>query len=445
MLKIYSKEEAKRTILKRLPLEQYPILKGVKEKIREVFGSELSPSEVVARIIEEVRTRGDDALKDFTRKFDGIEISQFEVSQQEIKQALNEVPRKLVLALKIAKRRIEDFHKTLKPKKVMEFSKGIGWSIRPLERVGIYVPGGRACYPSTVLMASIPARIAGVKEIILTTPPREDGKIPSPTLASCYIAGIDRIFKVGGAQAIAALAFGSGSIPKVDKICGPGNIFVQLAKKQVYGITDIDGIYGPTEVMLLADRYADVRLCASELLAQAEHDIMASAILITDAPEVARGVCQEIKKQLKYLKRKEIISEALSQRGGIILLPDLREGWELINDYAPEHLLLMIKDAQFSQMDLVRNAGAVSFCSPIALTDYVVGPSHILPTGGTACFRSPLGVRDFLKVINIIALDEKERRRLSRPAITLARAEGLTAHARSVEIWNERKGSWLSS
>jgi len=438
LLPILRKEEAKATILKRLPLELYPLPSQVKKKLKEVLGQELPLPEAMAKIVEEVRIKGDSAIKDFTKNFDGVEISQLEVTSEEIEAAFKEAPSELVSALRTAAERINTFHTPLKPRSLIKLRRGLGRAIHPLKRIGIYVPGGIACYPSTILMAAIPARIAGVEEIILTTPPRKDGKVPTPNLIAAHIVGVNRVFKVGGAQAIAALAWGTQSIPRVDKICGPGNIFVQLAKKQVYGVVDIDGIYGPSEVVILADDSADPSLCAADLLAQAEHDILASAILITPFPKLAEEVCQEIERQLKKLSRGEIIAQALENKGGIILVDNLQEGLELIEDYAPEHLGLMVKDAM-SYLNRLHNVGAISIGSPIALTDYLAGPSHILPTGGAARFHSPLEVKDFLKVTNIIAVEERLQRKLSPIAITLARAEGLTAHAYSLEMRYGRK------
>jgi len=303
-----------------------------------------------------------------------------------------------------------------------------------LERVGIYAPGGSAGYPSTVLMSAIPARVAGVKEVILVTPPKSDGKIPPATLAAADIAGVDRVFAIGGAQAIAALAYGTPSVPPVDKICGPGNIFVMLAKKLVYGVVDIEGLAGPSEVVIIADEKANIAYCAADILAQLEHDVMASAILITTSSRLADEVSREVEQQLKDLPDSAIAGEALENGGKIIVVARMDEAIELCNLYAPEHLCLMVGNAA-GYIEQVANAGCVFIGgdSSVVLGDYVAGPSHILPTGGTARFGSPLSVASFMKLINCVAIDKAELAALSRAAAALARAEGFEAHARAAE------------
>jgi histidinol dehydrogenase len=312
---------------------------------------------------------------------------------------------------------------------------GVGQVVRPLKRVGIYAPGGKASYPSTVLMTAIPAKVAGVEEVVLTTPPLQDGSISSATLVAADIAEVDQIFKLGGAQAIAALAFGTQSVPKVDKICGPGNIFVTLAKKKVFGVVGIDGLQGPTETLILADESANPALCAADLLAQAEHDELASAILITTSSELAERVQKEIEQQLKNLGRQAVAEASFEENGGIITVESMAQAIELVNFYAPEHLSLMVQGAE-SYIDKIYNAGGifVGENSPEVLGDYVAGPSHVMPTGGTARFSSPLGVQDFLKVSNVIALDGKELKMLANVASIIANAERLTAHARAAEM-----------
>jgi len=311
---------------------------------------------------------------------------------------------------------------------------GSGQLIRPLERIGVYAPGGTASYPSTVLMTAIPARVAGVKEVILATPPRLNGVVPSPTLVAADIAEVDRVFCVGGAQAIAALAFGTESIPRVDKICGPGNIFVVLAKKLVYGAVDIDGLQGPSEVLIIADETANPEYCAADLLAQAEHDPLASAILITTSRWLADEVNREVQQQLKDLPRQTMAAECLENRGMIIVITDINEAIELANLYAPEHLCLVIKGAN-SYVDKVTNAGCIFIGenSTVVLGDYVAGPSHVLPTGGSARFSSPLNVSDFIKYTNLVNIDEASLEQLSRAAAVIANAEGFEAHARAVK------------
>lgn len=391
--------------------------------------------QAVRQIVDEVRNRGDAALRDYTLKFDGIELVSLEVSKEEIASAYREVDSELLSALRLAADRIRSFHMTQKGNIWHEVvSQGLGQIIRPLERIGVYVPGGTACYPSTVLMTAIPAKVAGVKEIILATPPGLNGAVPPPTLVAADMAEVDRIFCVGGAQAIAALAFGTESIPRVDKICGPGNIFVVLAKKLVYGVVDIDGLQGPSEVLIIADETANPEYCAADLLAQAEHDPLASAILITTSRWLADEVSREVEQQLPGLERQTIAAESLENRGMIVVVTTVDEAIELANLYAPEHLCLVV-DKAASYIDQVSNAGCIFIGenSTVVFGDYVAGSSHVLPTGGTARFSSPLNITDFIKFINLVTIDEASLKELGPTASTLARAEGFNAHARAVE------------
>ena len=399
----------------------------------EFYESDHEP--VVRQIVDEVRDRGDAALVDYTLKFDGIKLTCLEISKQQITSAYQEVDKKLVSALKLAAERIYSFHLAQRDNiwgKVI--GQGLGQLVRPLERIGVYVPGGTACYPSTVLMTVIPARVAGVREIILATPPTSSGAVPAPILVAAAAAGVDRIFCVGGAQAIAALAFGTESVPRVDKICGPGNIFVTLAKKMVYGVVDIDGLQGPSEVLIIADETANSEYCAADLLAQAEHDPLASAILITTSRQLADEVNREVEQQLRGLERQAIITESLENRGMIVAVTSVDEAIELANLYAPEHLCLMV-DRAGSYIDKLSNAGCIVIGerSTVVLGDYVAGPSHVLPTGGTARFSSPLNVGDFIKLINLVTIDEASLRQLVQAASIMARVEGFEAHARAVE------------
>ncbi len=432
---IYNIADAKANLLGRTPLELQEVSPGLKLKLREVFGEELTLQEAVGRIIAEVRARGDRALFDYGRRIDGVKLAALEVRPEEIAQARSKVGSELLSALELAAQRIKSFHLNCKRQSWVDFAEGgLGQWIRPLGKVGIYVPGGRASYPSTVLMTAIPARVAGVNEVIVTTPPGQDGVSPA-TLVAAELAEVDRVFKIGGAQAIAALAFGTQTVPRVDKICGPGNIFVQLAKRMVYGMVDVDGFYGPTETIILADESANPAICAADLLAQAEHDVLASAILITTSAELATRVNHEVEKQLVELDRQEIITASLESKGGIVVVDDMEQAAELINDYAPEHLSLMVKDA-WSCAEKMRNAGGIFIGedSPEVVGDYVAGPSHVMPTGGTARFGSPLTVDDFLKVTSVIAIDGKALRSIGPAAANIAKAEGLDAHARAVKI-----------
>jgi histidinol dehydrogenase len=426
---------AKSTLLSRSPYELYQASPAVQRRIKDIFAEELTPEQAVERIIADVRTRGDAALFDYGRKIDQAELSHLEVDEGQMAKAYSQVDGELLSALRLAADRLVSFHLAHKRRDSLDFAEGaLGNLISPIERVGIYVPGGTACYPSTVLMTAIPARVAGVEEIVLTTPARGGGAISPATLVAADIAQVNRVFKVGGAQAIAALAFGTQSVPKVDKVCGPGNIFVVLAKKMVYGAVDIDGLQGPSETVLLADDSADPALCAADLLAQAEHDALACAIMITTSRQLAERVDGEVTRQLGELERQDIAAQSLESRGGIIIVADMAQAIDLVNSYAPEHLCLVVHHA-WSYIGRIRNAGAifVGQSSPEALGDYIAGPSHVIPTGGTARFGSPLGVDDFLKVTSLVALNDESLTALGPAAAAMARAEGLTAHARAIE------------
>jgi len=425
---------AKSVLARQTVAEFYPVSLALRQKIKELFGTD-GPEPAVRQIIDEVRRRGDAALFDYTLKIDGIKLGPLEVSKKQIASAYREVDSELLSALKLAAERIRSFHTAQKESLWGGVTKlGSGQLIRPLERIGIYAPGGTASYPSTVLMTAIPARVAGVKEVILVTPPGLSGTVPPPILVAADITQVDRIFSVGGAQAIAALAFGTKSIPKVDKICGPGNIFVVLAKKMVYGVVGIDGLQGPSEVLIIADETANPEYCAADLLAQAEHDPLASAILITTSRRLADEVSQEVEQQLKDLPRQAIAAASLNNRGKIIVVNDMDEAIELANLYAPEHLCLMV-DRATSYIDKVSNAGClfIGGNSTVVLGDYVAGPSHVLPTGRTARFSSPLNISDFIKFINLVDIDEADLNRLGQAAVTMARAEGFEAHDRAVQ------------
>jgi len=427
-------KEAKTLLSRQVITNDYPVSPALKQRLREVFGTE-EPEQAVRQIIEEVRSRGDNALFDYTLKIDGIKLESLEVNGQQIGKALKQVDSRLMAALKLAAERIYSFHE----KQNEEMLEGVGrvalnTIVRPLEKVGIYAPGGTASYPSTVLMTAIPAKIVGVRQVYLVTPPGRDGRVPVETLVAANIARVDRIFCIGGAQAIAALAYGTETVPNVDKICGPGNIFVMLAKKLVYGIVDIDGLQGPSEVVIIADETADPANCAAEMLAQAEHDSLASAILITDSYELADKVEKEVKKQLISLKRKAIAEEALEKGGIIAVVSSIDKAVELSNMYAPEHLCLDIKNAE-TYIGKITNAGCVFIGDEptVVMGDYVAGPSHALPTGGTARFSSPLSIMDFIKCTSIVNVNKMSLIELGQAAITIARAEGLEAHARVVE------------
>ena len=413
------------------------------EKTEEVFGERLSPRESVDRILRDVREQGDRAVRKYTQLLDGVELEALEVPEEQITESYRLVPEALVGALKLAAKRIEDFHRATARKNWVDLASGLGEMVIPLQRVGIYVPGGTASYPSTVLMTAIPARVAGVREVVLTTPCKSrpepiagDGASPDPAvLVAAKLAGVDRVFKVGGVQAIGAMAFGTETIPKMDKICGPGNIFVTLAKKQVFGHVDIDGLYGPTETVLIADETASPTYCAADLLAQAEHDRMASPILITTSLPLLGEVEGELEKQLASLDRGDLARMSLERQGKVILVGSVEEGLELANFIAPEHLCLMVKDP-WAWAGKVTHAGGLFLgpYSPEVMGDYVAGPSHVMPTGGTARFSSALSVHHFLKTMPVVGLKPGEYLELAGAASIIATAEGLTGHARALEV-----------
>jgi histidinol dehydrogenase len=391
---------------------------------------------VVRQVVNDVRQRGDAALIDYTEKFDGVKLASLEVAKREINAAFRRIDAGLILALKLAAERIANFHIKQKRALLRDSARGhLGWLVRPLERVGIYTPGGTASLPSSLLMTAVPAHVAGVKEIILVTPPGKSGSVPPVTLAAAKLASVDRVFSVGGAQAIAALAYGTESVPRVDKVCGPGNIYVTLAKKMVFGAAGIDGLYGPSEVVIIADDTAEPEYIAADLIAQAEHGSGASAMLITTSRRMASVVNREITRQVRTLERKDIIAASMEKHGMIAVVASIDQAIELANLYAPEHLCLVVKDAA-SCVEKVKNAGClfIGKNSVEVLLDYVAGPSHVLPTGGTARFGSPLSILDFVKLISLVNTDKKDIHRLGKAASIIARSEGLTAHARAVEI-----------
>jgi len=405
----------------------------LKERLLALFGTD-DPEQAVRLIINEVRQGGDAALIELTGKIDGVKLASLEVSKQAVAGAYQQVDGELVDALKLAAERIRCFHQAQRECLWHEVAEeGMAQLIRPLARVGVYAPGGTAPYPSSLLMTAVPASVAGVTEIIMVTPPKPGGAIPPVMLVAADIAGIDRMYAVGGAQAVAALAYGTETIPAVDKICGPGNIFVNLAKKMVCGVVGIDGLRGPSEVLIIAGEAASPELCAADLLAQAEHDPLAQSILVTTSARFADEVNRELSRQMETLSRRQIVEQSLAS-GIIAVVASLDEAIELANVYAPEHLLLMVAEAD-AYLDKVVNAGCIVAGSKatVVLGDYVEGPSHALPTGGTARFSSPLTVADFIKFINVVTVDDDGLRKLGPAAAIIARAEGLDAHARSVE------------
>ena len=396
---------------------------------------------IVADILYDVRKNGDQAVLAYCAKFDKAELTTLEVSKQEIEEALNQVEPEFLEILREAAANIRAFHsRQVRNSFVMADKPGIvlGQKVTPIEKVGVYVPGGTAAYPSTVLMDTIPAKIAGCPQIVMVTPPGRDGKVSPAILAAASIAGVDRIFKVGGAQGIAALAYGTESIPKVDKIVGPGNAFVAEAKKQVFGMVSIDMIAGPSEILVIADGKSNPVHVAADLLSQAEHDKLASAVLVTDSEELAAAVADELERQLPKLPREEIARASIENNGKIIVAVSLMAGIEIANEIAPEHLELMVDDP-FAYLDAVKNAGSIFMgrSCPEALGDYFAGPNHTLPTSGTARFSSPLSVDDFVKKSQFSYYTADALEKVADKIAAFAEKEGLRAHGRSVTIRKE--------
>ncbi|MBI4233298.1 MAG: histidinol dehydrogenase [Chloroflexi bacterium] len=415
-------------------LDSQQVPPQLQDGIARVFGKPLPLGEAVARILDDVRRTGDEAVREYTRRIDGVELEALEVPRSRWRQALRQTPPRLRKALEAAVHRIQVFHQASLHQSWMDFTQGYGQLVLPLERVGIYIPGGRAAYPSTVLMTAIPARVAGVREVVLASPGPAEG--PSPgVLAAAELVGVDRLFHMGGAQAVAALAYGTESVPAVDMVCGPGNIFVTLAKRMVYGQVAVDGLYGPTETVVIADASANPALCAADLLAQAEHDLMASPIFITTSPALLPQVEREVARQLVRLPRRDVASQALEAQGLAVLVDTLEEAVELANLFAPEHLCLLVGEP-WRLLSRVRHAGGVFLgeLSPEVMGDYVAGPSHVMPTGATARFSSPLGVQHFQKVTSVVALGPDSFAALSGAAASLASSEGFEGHAQAVNL-----------
>ena len=441
MKRITDFAEAKAALTRRAVPQTYAVSPKLAAGLLHMFGTD-DVQKAVGIIIDEVRKNGDAALRRYSREIDRVELDSFEVSREEMAAAAKRISPELLEAITAAGKRVEDFHR----RQFAAFKSGAdrmapGTLYRVLERVGLYVPGGTASYPSSVLMTVLPAKAAGVKVVIVCTPPGRDGKVPDMTLAAANVAGVDRLFVIGGAQAIAAMAYGTQSVPAVDKICGPGNIFVMLAKKQVFGSVDIDGLQGPSEVLVLADDTANPVWCAADILAQAEHDVLSQSIFVTTSEKLADAVQQEVEAQAKTLSRQNIIEESLARYGLMCVVENMQQGVELANLYAPEHLCIFAKDSQKIAAQ-IKHAGCI-FAGEhptVVMGDYIAGPSHALPTGGTARFASPLNTTDFVRLMNVVDIDAKMLRDLGPQAAILARAEGLTAHARAVDSLKSTKG-----
>ena len=410
----------------------------VRTGIRATFGDDLGAEEVVRRVVEDVRNRGDAALRHFTRAFDHVETTELRVSEAQIDAAVERLGEGVMAALETAAQRIRAFHEHGRRRSWLQYTPtggALGQLIRPLDRVAVYAPGGRAPYPSSVLMAAVPARVAEVHEVVLASPPGgPNGEVSDVLLAAARVANVDAVYRVGGAQAIAGLAYGTETLPRVDKIVGPGNLFVVLAKRMVYGQVGIEALPGPTECLIVADGSANPAWVAADLLAQAEHDPLACSLLITPDHGLADAVDREVAEQVESLPRRAIVEESLANRGGIVETLDLEEAIDLANAFAGEHLCLAVRDP-WTWLGRIRHAGGVFLgeLNAEAIGDYTAGPSHIMPTGGTARFSSPVNVDDFLKIISVFALGSEDLREAGPPAVVLARAESLEAHARAVE------------
>ncbi len=426
MKKVYLTDETKQNLLQDLLKRSPNHYEGFTEKVQA--------------ILERVKQERDAAVFDYTKQFDGVEINSetVKVTEEEIQKAYQQVDEKLLAVIRKAKARIAAYHEKQKQNSWFDSQPDgsiLGQKVTPLEKVGVYVPGGKAVYPSSVLMNVVPAKVAGVDEIIMTTPPGKDGKVYPVTLVAAKEAGVDTIYKAGGAQAIAALAYGTESIPKVDKIVGPGNIYVALAKKAVYGHVSIDSIAGPSEILVLADETANPRFVAADLLSQAEHDEMASAILITTSEKLADEVEREVERFTETLSRKEIIQKSLDTYGYLLLADNMEDAIAAANEIASEHLEILTKDP-FSVMTKIRNAGAIFLgeYSSEPLGDYFAGPNHVLPTNGTAKFFSALSVDDFIKKSSIISFSREALEPIHEDIIQFAESEQLTAHANSIRV-----------
>ena len=433
---ILDPESAQQSILRRQPWDAFDVPEEMLDDNERLFGARIGPDEGVRRILADVREHGDAAVREWTERLDGVKLEDLRVDPETILRSSAEIEPDVYDALILAAERIERFHRRQPSQSwIQNDEEGtVGQLVRPIERVGIYVPGGTAPLPSTLLMTAIPARVAGVREVVVITPPQQDTGLPNKvTLAAATVARVEAVYTAGGAQAVGALAFGTETIPAVDKICGPGNLFVTLAKRQLFGLVGIDGLPGPTETVIIADEQADPQLAAADLLAQAEHDVLASAVLLTPSQALAHKVQAAVHAQLEELERAQFAAATFSRTSGIVVTESLPHAFTLANEYAPEHLCLLVKDP-WRWIDKVQNAGGIFLGerSFEVLGDYTAGPSHVMPTGGTARFDSPVNVTDFEKLISLIGLNEQALAAIGPAAETLARTEGLGGHAAAV-------------
>ena len=436
MMRIYDVATAAATILRRPAWDELAIPDPLLNRLETTFGERVTPDEAVRRILADVRARGDAAIMDWSAKVDGVRPPTLTLDRAQVEAAVEQVDTAVVAAIRHAVERVERFHRRQPSLSwIHNDAEGtLGQLVRPIERVGVYIPGGTAPLPSSLVMTAVPARVAGVPHLSVITPPQRATGLPHPTiLAAAAIVGVDAVYVAGGAQAIGALAYGTESIARVDKICGPGSLFTTLAKRQVFGMVGIDGLPGPTETVVIADEGANPTLAAADLLAQAEHDVLACAILLTPSRNMAEAVQAAVMAQLEELGRSEVIAGSLARGSGIVVTDSVTQAVGLANAYAPEHLCLLVADP-WQWLGEIRNAGGVFLgerCFEV-LGDYVAGPSHVMPTGGTARFASPVNVNDFTKIISVIGLNEAALQAIGPSAVTLADAEGLSAHSAAV-------------
>lgn len=442
--RIYSSSEARKTILKRQLIQDSTVPPHIQARIDEMFGESTTPLECVQNILRSVREKGDAAVADWTSRIDNADISAgAEVSREHVQASRDAVPKEVLASLRLARDRVVLYHRKQPVTSWFTNDLGgvVGQTIRPIERVGFYVPGGTAPLPSTVLMSVLPAVVAGCEQLVVASPPeRGGGGIAPVTLAACAVINEMenvnvRVFTIGGAQAIGALAYGTATVPRVDKIVGPGNIFVAMAKREVFGIVGIDGVYGPTEAVVIADDSADPKLVAADLLAQAEHDYMAIPILLTDSRQVAESVQQEVEAQVDLLDRKEVARHAMKSQGGLVVGENIEDCIDMANEFATEHVSLSVRKP-WDVVGKMKNAGGLFLGegSCEVLGDYVAGPSHVMPTGGSARFSSPLSVLDFIKIVSVVGLDGATVRKIAGHAEVVARAEGLDGHANAAKL-----------
>ena len=428
-------QNAENVLVRIDPLDLDSLPESVLARTQEAFGEGVTPLQSIHQILDDVRQDGDAAVRRYAKLLDGSDLEDFRVTEEQMAQARNSVSKELRESLELAAQRVRDFHEATMPSDWVDREKGLGELVRPLDRVGLYAPGGSAAYPSTVLMTAVPARVAGVREVILCTPPQRGEVLNPAVIVAAEIAGVDALYQVGGVPAVAAMAYGTASVPKVDKICGPGNIFVSYAKKLVQGSVDIDGVFGPTETIVLADKTANASFCAADLIAQAEHDPLATAILITNSQELIDQVGSEVTRMIAEQPRGEIAQAALDRQGRVVLVDSLEEAVNLVNRIAPEHLCLLLDDP-WSWVDKIKHAGGLFLgeYSPEVMGDYIAGPSHVMPTGGTARFGSALSVHHFLRTMPVVGLSPSEFQKLGKAAVHIADAEGLSGHASAVQI-----------